>query len=231
MLIRKNDFVLCLAGDWLEISNKHGVLVQERLDENAKDNLEYYGKMRLDLFIRKHSLMNFQTGTLIKRVAFDPEKKKYFQLQAIRPDNGWTYIIQRYDDELVYMGEVHTTLQSPHEAKQYIYNKYQIISGFPAHIYRDDSVDCTNGGISAERSQLCIVTEDEYPFEPTDLRECVRVEHKDVNGKTYVNVKPLCYPNHWYMFGGNFLYCSDLRYQEATGVRYPVPIHDRYEGE
>ena len=26
--------------------------------------------------------------------------------------------------------------------------------------------------------------------------------------------------------GGNFLYTSDCRFKEITGIEYPVPIHD-----
>ena len=74
------------------------------------------------------------------------------------------------------------------------------------------------------------MTEGKYPFEPDDLRQCVGIEFRDCCGETYVDAKPLYFPRRWYMAGGNFLYTSDSRYKEITGISYPVSIHDRYEG-
>lgn len=38
------------------------------------------------------------------------------------------------------------------------------------------------------------------------------------------------FPKRWYMAGGNFLYTSDSRFREITKSKYPISIHDRYEG-
>ena len=32
-----------------------------------------------------------------------------------------------------------------------------------------------------------------------------------------------------YLAGGNFVYTSDSRYKEVTGIDYPISVHDRFE--
>ena len=48
--------------------------------------------------------------------------------------------------------------------------------------------------------------------------------------KEYIDCKPAYCRKRWYMMGGNFLYTSDSRFKEITGISYPIAIHDRYEG-
>lgn len=68
------------------------------------------------------------------------------------------------------------------------------------------------------------------PFEPEDIRQCVYIERREVMGKEYIDCKPAYCRKRWYMMGGNFLYTSDSRFKEITGISYPIAIHDRYEG-
>ena len=105
----------------------------------------------------------------------------------------------------------------------------ELIKQYKTSIRTYDKGDCTNGGISAERRELYILDSD-GPFEPSDIRECVIVERKMILGHEHINAKPVYCQNKWYMMGGNFLYTSDSRFREYTGLSYPIPIHDRYEG-
>lgn len=56
---------------------------------------------------------------------------------------------------------------------------------------------------------------------------CNLTEMQAVN---IIDCKPAYCRKRWYMMGGNFLYTSDSRFKEITGISYPIAIHDRYEG-
>ena len=45
----------------------------------------------------------------------------------------------------------------------------------------------------------------------------------------YVHAEPIVDKGKWYMFGGNYLKTSDSCFKDLTGIRYPVPVHDRTE--
>lgn len=230
MRAEKNGFVLCLEGTWMEISNRYGVLEHGDVAADEDGIPEGYAERKLDRFIEAHSVKDMETPTCIKKVAFEPETQRYIQLQAVLPVGGDIWDVQKYDDEFVYMGEVWSGCKHPDEVKDWMHSNYQIESGLPAEVYRSALGDCTNGGISSAKRELYIMTVEKYPFEPGDLRECVGIESRECCGKEYVDAKPLYFPRRWYMAGGNFLYTSDSRYGEIIGIRYPVSIHDRYEG-
>ena len=221
-----------LGGTWMEISNKYGVL--EHGDAAVLDPgtiPEGWAEKRLDKFIEKHRVVDFPRPDIIKKVAFDPETQRYIQLQAVYSESDKVWTVQKYDDEFVYMGEIWSGCEYPDEVKNWMHDNYQIESGLPAYVLKSSDLgDCTNGGISSARKELYIMTEGKYPFEPDDLRQCVGIEFRDCCGETYVDAKPLYFPRRRYMAGGNFLYTSDSRYKEITGISYPVSIHDRYEG-
>lgn len=231
MRAEKNGFVLIIEGTWCEISNRYGVVEHGDLilpDEVPED----FAETMLDKFIQEHSVRNF--GPLdkdcIKRVAYDAQSKEYIQLQAVHSESDKVWTVQKYDDEFVYMGEIWSGCEYQDEVKDWMHSNYQIESGLIAYVFRDSLGDCTNGGISSARRELYIMTKEKYPFEPEDLRECIGIEFRECCGEKYVDAKPLYFPRRWYMAGGNFLYTSDSRYKEITGISYPVSIHDRYEG-
>lgn len=235
MRVEKDGFVLYLEGTWMEISNKYGVLEHGDVAVDAADIPEDYAEKRLDSFIREHSVMEKSNPTCVKKVALsatDVVSKEYIQLQAVLPVNGKHWILQKYDNELVYMGEIWTGCKYRDEVLDWMRANYDIEACLTASVYRDSlpGGDCTNGGISSTRRQLYILAADKGPFEPEDIRECVYIEFREVSGEKYVNAKPAYFRRRWYMAGGNFLYTCDSRYHEITGLRYPISIHDRYEG-
>lgn len=232
----KNGFVLTIEGTWMEICNKHGVV--EYGDITLPDNVtEDYAEKKLDKFIENHSVKDATRGFVqypdcVKLVAYDDVLGDYVQLQAVKSEENEYYLIQKYDSDLVYMGEEFSGCKYRDEVKDFMRTNYKIVSGLTAYVYRDSigSGDCTNGGISSRRKELYILSENGGPFEPSDVRECVTIEHRQVMDKEYVNAKPVYHKKRWYMAGGNFLYTGDSRYKEITGISYPVSIHDRYEG-
>lgn len=231
MRAEKNGFVLIIEGTWCEISNRYGVVEHGNVilpDEVPED----FAETMLDKFIQEHSVRDF--GPLdrdcIKRVAYDAQSKKYIQLQAVHKGQDDYWIVQKYDNELVYMGEVFSGCKYHDETLDWMRTNFDIESCLTAEVYRSGLGDCTNGGISAERRSLHIVAKTKGPFEPEDIRECVYIEWRDVMGSRYIDCKPLYFPKRWYMMGGNFLYTSDSRFREITETKYPIPIHDRYEG-
>lgn len=109
--------------------------------------------------------------------------------------------------------------------------------------------DCSNGGISAEALNICLVNV-EGPSEPNhETPAAMLVDWRPFGqavGDRLVKIVPaelvegkwqqLDRPNaNGPMFGGNYAGCSDSRFSEAIerslGVRFygAVPIHDRYE--
>lgn len=232
MRIEKDGYVLYLEGTWMEISNKYGVLESGDVAVDQEDILEGYAEKKLESFIEKHSVVWRSTPTCIKKVAFDKVSKEYIQLQAVFPVGGEYWILQKFDNELVYMGEVWTGCKCRDEVTDWMRTNFDIESCLKARVLRDSGFgDCTNGGISAQAQELYILAKTKGPFEPEDIRQCVYIEWREVCGEEYIDCKPAYSSKRWYMAGGNFLYSADSRFKEVTRSKYPIPIHDRYEGE
>ena len=233
MRAEKNGFVLNIEGTWMEVSNKYGVVEYGDItvpDEVAEDFAEKW----LDRFIESHRVREaWETNKpCIKRVAFDENTKDYIQLQAVhsgKDDDFW--IVQKFDNELVYLGEVFSGCKYNDEALDWMRTNFDIESCLTAQVYRDSLGDCTNGGISSTRKELYILSTEKGPFEPKDIRECVYIEWPEVMDQEYIECKPAYCRRRWYMAGGNFLYSFDSRFREITKSKYPIFIHDRYEGE
>ena len=231
MRVEKDGYVLHLEGTWMEISNKYGVLESGDVAVDPEDVPEGYAEKALEDFISKHGVAKKSNPTCIKRVAFDSDSNEYIQLQAVLPAGGEHWIIQKFDNELVYMGTVWSGCRYQDEALEWMRTKFDIESCLMAGMYRDNRLgDCTNNGISAHASDLYILSEKKGPFEPEDIRQCVYVEWREGCGEQYIDCKPAYFPKRWYMAGGNFLYTSDSRFKEITKSKYPIPIHDRHEG-
>lgn len=226
-----NGYKITIEGTWCEISNKYGVLESGDVAMKEEEIPEEYASYKLGVFIGTHHVMAMgTTGACIKRVAYDEATKEYVQLQAIIP--GWTdtWVVQRFDNELLYMGEDVTNYKYADEVLAWMKKNYKIESCLMAEVYRDSFGDCTNDGISSFSRALYILDDQKGPFEPYDIRQCVYIEKREIMGSEYVDCKPVFCRNRWYMAGGNFLYTSDSRFKEITGVSYPISIHDRYEG-
>lgn len=193
MRLEKSGFVLNLEGTWMEISNKYGVQEHGDVAAEMEDIPDGYAEKKLDDFINRHSVLDDSGAACIKKVAFDRESKRFMQIQAVYPDdieNGyWT--IQRYDDELVYMGEIWSGCKYTSDILRRIHERYDICSGLPAEVFKFPLGDCTNGGISSTRQRLYILSGESLPFEPEDLRECVYIESRESHGEDYVNCKPV----------------------------------------
>ena len=82
-----------------------------------------------------------------------------------------------------------------------------------------------HGDIKA--ADCLLIVYEKGPFILRDIRDCVTVEKIQTRYGDRVRCKPLYESNNMYAFGGNFLYTSDSRFKEITGIEYPVPISDR----
>ena len=88
--------------------------------------------------------------------------------------------------------------------------------------------DCTNGGATATADAVVLLA----PGAPVPegcrihvLRVVPRPHFGDVIAEPVERPRGMVGP----MCGGNFVYTSDSRYSEVTGVRYPLAVHDRFE--
>jgi hypothetical protein len=103
--------------------------------------------------------------------------------------------------------------------------------GLPVDIYKSSLGDCTNKGISSDKTEL-ILTRWEIAGHMID---CPKLFTGDETNSVEIieNVPghhcavPLVHPKNMVgpMFGGHFAYSSDSRFP----FKYPVPIHDRFE--
>lgn len=228
--IEKNGYVLHLEGTWMEISNKYGVQKHGDMAVDQDSIPEGFAEKTLDEFIEAHTVSRFSGNKdCIKKVVIDEESKKYVQLQTVRKADE-IYMVQIYDTDLVFMREQWSGCRYVDEVKDWMKSNFEIVSGLPVDVYKSGYGDCTNHGISSSADRLYLLAKGGYPFEPNDIRECVIPEPREVMGKQYLNAKPIYHTGRWYMAGGNFIYTSDSRYKDITGLSYPIAIHDRYEG-
>lgn len=225
MKISKNGFELVVEGSTVEISNKYGVFLREKIDISG--NLEEVAESKLDNFIDSHSIKDYEG--LVKKIAFT-DTQKYIQLQAVNVcDVIWA--VQKYDEEFLYMGETWVKCDTDTELKKWMKEKYNVVSGLMTYVLRNEFGDSTNSGITKERRRIYIVEKGKgnYPIEPRDLRDCVEIEVLEHFGEVNMVAKPIYAPNKRYMNGGNFIYSTDSRYKELTGIGYPIPVYDRSE--
>ena len=100
------------------------------------------------------------------------------------------------------------------------------------NIYKHAGSDCSNFGLSSACDEAMLLGADEpvpAGFPDTPL---IRVVRRTIAGSNYVHAEPVHSPEphavHW-MHGGCYVKTSDSRYEEHTGVPYPISLHDRYE--
>lgn len=105
--------------------------------------------------------------------------------------------------------------------------------GMIVSVYRHGKYDCTNGGISAKATELFVVNV-EGPFNHDTLGEMPKVK---LVKRKYGNVVlvPVDADEWATMWGGNFAYTSDSRFNQAVEklsdykFGFAVAIHDRIE--
>lgn len=205
------------------VSNKYGdhgggYIIRNVIDEQICEIL------LLD-FLSNHTVSDITKNRYQKMVALN-EKNEYIQLQAVKRLHS--YFIQEYDNELMYIRSVYAGEIGKCDIIEKMKEMYNIQHGLMADVFKSPFDDCTNKGISSEADELYIAY-DKAPLILTDIRECVTVEKLQTRYGEYVKCKPVYESNNMYAAGGNFLYTSDCRFKEITGIEYPVPIHDRKE--
>ena len=203
-----------------KILNQYGEHVSGRIIRNIIND-EICEFLLLD-FLSTHSVSKITEDRYYKRVALN-EKNEYIQLQAVKRQHS--YFIQEYDNELMYIRSVYAGEIGKCDIIEKMKEMYNIQHGLMADVFKSPFDDCTNKGISSKADELYIVY-DKAPLILMDIRECVTVEILQTRYGEYVKCKPVYESNNMYAAGGNFLYTSDCRFKEITGIEYPVPIHD-----
>ena len=155
MRIEKEGFVLHLEGTWCEISNKYAVLESGDVAVNEEDIPAGFAEKKLDRYIETHKIRGYgKVDGCVKRVACDERTKEYIQLQAVKLDDD-TYMVQEFDNELVFMGELWSGCKYPDEVLDWMKSNYEIESCLTAEVYRSSLGDCTNNGVSSSQEN-CI---------------------------------------------------------------------------
>lgn len=103
--------------------------------------------------------------------------------------------------------------------------------GIIGAIYDSPGGNCSNGGVSARHTQVCVVNVD-GPFEPSQDAPAVRLIKRRTGNLVCV---PVGLEDKWTMFGGAYVYTSDSRFTNAVEKLsgydhcFPVALHDRIE--
>ena len=109
-------------------------------------------------------------------------------------------------------------------------------SGLAVSVLEDKKIgNCSLNGISARFSELYLVPNELFPNIPKIFNAHIDEQYVEIK------VKHICDEPYYYvvkkypsenekkcagpMFGGSFIYTSDSRFP----LKYPVPLHDRYE--
>ena len=103
------------------------------------------------------------------------------------------------------------------------------------YVLRDALGDCTNDGVSSRSDTLELFAPHlsfaqvaDYCLENgINMNKAVKLVYQA--NFDYIHAEPIVDRGKWYMFGGNYLKTSDSRFKDLTGIRYPVPVHDRTE--
>lgn len=107
-------------------------------------------------------------------------------------------------------------------------------------VFRNALGDCTNGGASSFYDSLYLFSEDSTTEEiadyadghSVDYERCFKVETMSEKYGFYKRANPAfrLRKGTGPMAGGNYGGTCDSRYETVTGgLKYPIPIHDRYE--
>jgi hypothetical protein len=104
--------------------------------------------------------------------------------------------------------------------------------GLIVDIYKNNGADCTANGISSKSNELCIINI-KAPFNPDKDRPAALLVKGNLPNTVRIIPANINEDKTWTMFGGNFAYSSDSRFNEAVEklakFRGAVQIHDRIE--
>ena len=65
-------------------------------------------------------------------------------------------------------------------------------------------------------------------FEPSEAAPEIKLVRRNIFGKDYIHAEPANKEQgEYFAAGGSFVYTSDARYAETTGIHYPISLHDR----
>lgn len=98
-----------------------------------------------------------------------------------------------------------------------LYNR----KGMIVYVYRVDETDCTNKGISYDRSNVILIGENVPQIFRSGSLPVVELRY--FGG--YIYAAPYEAANRSSAFGGNFIWSSDSRFPS----RQPIALHDRFE--
>lgn len=103
-----------------------------------------------------------------------------------------------------------------------------MLKGRKAEVLRS-KFSSANGGAS-ERFEELVVIDEKIRFSDEgneDDSNVVKIVRRNLQGKEYLHVEPVKKGEGiGPMFGGNYLNCTGSMY---GNIKYPLPIHDRYE--
>lgn len=105
--------------------------------------------------------------------------------------------------------------------------------GMIADIFQPAGRNCSNNGISARHTKVCVVNVD-GPFKPSVDAPAVKLMVTRHGNAVLVPVE-LLDSGAWTMFGGTFVYTSDSRFRQAVADiagyehGFAVALHDRVE--
>ncbi len=97
-------------------------------------------------------------------------------------------------------------------------------------IYRSDSGDCSNGGISSMWNQILLLHDDGYiDVDEERPPQCLcKVVTRYIGGQEYKHIEPVSKPTGiGWMSGGCVCYSCDSRFRDFSD--YPLCLHDRQE--
>lgn len=93
--------------------------------------------------------------------------------------------------------------------------------------------DFTSGGLTSQSDQFEVFAPDLSFAQVADycLQKQMNIKKvlKLVRCENYIHAEPIIDRHKWYMAGGNYIHTCYTRFEELTGIRYPVPVHDRTE--
>ena len=108
------------------------------------------------------------------------------------------------------------------------------MKALPVNIYKHNREDCSNHGISSRFESILLICDDGFVTidEKNPPENLCKVVKRNLWDKEYVHIEPVAeIPRNktGYMDGGCVVMSSDSRFSRATGVDYPICLHDRTE--
>lgn len=96
-------------------------------------------------------------------------------------------------------------------------------------IYKPNRDTSPLNSISSRYDRVALPCDD-GPLEDADIAgiPVIKLVRRTIRGREYVHAEPEG-DTRQPMYGGCILDTSDSRFQETTGVSYPIKLHDRFE--